>query len=75
MDIIAQIEVNIDYPEYEDVEQLTTNDLLPKTNEWLTKIDRILARVQTGQMLKKVLIPLLWVSQMLVNPNLIKRTS
>lgn len=51
--IITQIEVNIDYPEYEDVEQLTTNDLLPKTNEWLTKIDRILARVQTGQMLKK----------------------
>ena len=53
MDIIAQIEVNIDYPEYEDVEQLTTNDLLPKTKEWLNKIDHILARVQTGQMLKK----------------------
>lgn len=53
MDIIAQIEVNIDYPEYEDVEQLTTNDLLPKTNEWLHKIDHILNRVQTGQMLKK----------------------
>ena len=53
MDIIAQIEVNIDYPEYEDVEQLTTNDLLPKTSDWLEKIDRILARVQTGQMLKK----------------------
>ena len=59
MDIIAQIEVNIDYPEYEDVEQLTTNDLLPKTSDWLEKIDRILARVQTGQMLKKGLIPLL----------------
>ena len=53
MDIIAQIEVNIDYTEYEDVEQLTTNDLLPKTNDWLDKIDHILARVQTGQMLKK----------------------
>ena len=53
MDIIAQFEVNIDYPEYEDVEQLTTNDLLPKTNDWLDKIDHILARVQTGQMLKK----------------------
>ena len=51
--IITQIEVNIDYPEYEDVEQLTTNDLLPKTNDWLDKIDHILARVQTGQMLKK----------------------
>ncbi len=53
MDIIVQIEVNIDYPEYEDVEQLTTNDLLPKTSDWLDKIDHILARVQTGQMLKK----------------------
>ena len=53
MDIIAQIEVNIDYPEYEDVEQLTTNDLLPNTSDWLDKIDHILARVQTGQMLKK----------------------
>ena len=53
MDIFAQIEVIIDYPEYEDVEQLTTNDLLPKTNDWLDKIDHILARVQTGQMLKK----------------------
>ena len=51
--IIAQIEVNIDYPEYEDVEQLTTNDLLPKTSDWLEKIDHILSRVQTGQMLKK----------------------
>lgn len=68
MDIIAQIEVNIDYPEYEDVEQLTTNDLLPKTNDWLEKIDHILSRVQTGQMLKKELILLLLVSQMLVNP-------
>lgn len=53
MDIIAQIEVNIDYPEYEDVEQLTTEDLLPKTKQWLEKIDHILMRVQTGQMLKK----------------------
>ncbi len=53
MNIIAQIEVNIDYPEYEDVEQLTKEDLLPKTNEWLDKIDHILNRVQTGQMVKK----------------------
>ena len=53
MEIIANIEVNIDYPEYDDVAQLTTHDLLPKTNEWLTKIDTILNRVQTGQLLKK----------------------
>ena len=30
MEIIANIEVNIDYPEYDDVAQLTTHDLLPK---------------------------------------------
>lgn len=53
LDIIAQIEVNIDYPEYEDVEQLTTHDLYPKTTQWLHKIDEILKRVQTGQMIKK----------------------
>ena len=53
LDIIAQIEVNIDYPEYEDIEQLTTQELLPKTNDWLSKIDQILKRVQTGQLLKK----------------------
>lgn len=53
MDIIAQIEVNIDYPEYDDVEQLTTEELLPKTSDWLRKIDELLKRVQTGQLLKK----------------------
>ena len=30
LDIISQIEVNIDYPEYEDIEQLTNKILLPK---------------------------------------------
>lgn len=53
MDIIANIEVNIDYPEYDDVADLTTNDLLPKTDNWLHKIDEILKQVQTGQILKK----------------------
>ena len=53
LDIIAQIEVNIDYPEYEDIEQLTENDLLPKTKKWLAQIDAILKKAQTGQVLKK----------------------
>ena len=50
MDIIAQIEVNIDYPEYEDVQQLTTSELKPKTKKWLEQIDQILQRSQSGQM-------------------------
>ena len=53
MDIIANIEVNIDYPEYDDVEVLTFENLLPKTNTWLEKIDTILKRAQTGQIIKK----------------------
>lgn len=53
LDIIAQIEVNIDYPEYEDIEQLTTQELLPETKNWLERIDAILKKVQTGQLLKK----------------------
>ena len=53
LNIIAQIEVNIDYPEYEDVAQLTTEELLPMTKTWLEKIDAILARAQSGQLAKK----------------------
>lgn len=53
LNIIAQIEVNIDYPEYEDVEQLTTEELLPTTKQWLTKLDKILSRAQCGQLAKK----------------------
>lgn len=53
LNIISQIEVNIDYPEYEDVEQLTTEELLPMTKQWLTKLDKILSRAQCGQLAKK----------------------
>ncbi|MDM8203341.1 tRNA uridine-5-carboxymethylaminomethyl(34) synthesis GTPase MnmE [Faecalicoccus acidiformans] len=52
LDIIAQIEVNIDYPEYEDIEQLTQQDLLPKVKEWLDRIDAILKKANTGQIIK-----------------------
>jgi tRNA modification GTPase len=52
LDIIANIEVNIDYPEYDDVEDLTANKLLPMTNEWLEEIEKILKKAQTGQLLK-----------------------
>ena len=42
MDIIAQIEVNIDYPEYDDVEELTASSLLPRSANLLTKMNKIL---------------------------------
>lgn len=53
LDMIANIEVNIDYPEYDDVEQLTNEKLLPKAQVWLKKIDEILDKANSGQMLKE----------------------
>lgn len=40
--IITQIEVNIDYPEYDDVEELTATSLLPLSENLLNKMNKIL---------------------------------
>lgn len=53
LDIIANIEVNIDYPEYDDVEQLTTDIIQPKAKQWLDKISNILDHAQSGQLMKE----------------------
>ena len=44
--IIAQIEVNIDYPEYDDIEQLTSEVILPEAEKWLLDIDRLIQNAQ-----------------------------
>lgn len=51
-DIIAAIEVNIDYPEYDDVEEMTAHLLLPKTDALLERMDGILKASRRGQILK-----------------------
>lgn len=53
LNIIANIEVNIDYPEYDDVEQLTNETLLPMCNAWLQKIDEILRKAQSGKIMRE----------------------
>lgn len=40
--IISNIEVNIDYPEYDDVHQLTEDEILPKAKEWLNDIQKLI---------------------------------
>lgn len=40
--IITQIEVNIDYPEYDDVEELTASSLLPKSKSLINKMNHII---------------------------------
>ncbi len=50
--IIANIEVNIDYPEYDDVIQLNDQILLPMVTNWLNHLDEILQRSESGRIIK-----------------------
>ncbi len=53
MEIIAHIEVHIDYPEYDDVDELTADVLIPKTEALLNEIGNILKRASTGKVLRE----------------------
>lgn len=53
LDIIANIEVNIDYPEYDDAVQLSSEVILPMATSWLAKIDHILQNAESGQIIKE----------------------
>lgn len=50
--IITQIEVNIDYPEYEDVEELTAESLLPKSIQLQEKMNHIIDSSKNVHLLK-----------------------
>ena len=50
--IITQIEVNIDYPEYEDIEELTAEKLLPGSVSLRKKMDDILDRSKNMHLIK-----------------------
>ena len=49
---LANIEVNIDYPEYEDIEQVTINMLNDNVLTIRNKIDDILKKSKDGQIIK-----------------------
>ncbi|MEG0277127.1 MAG: tRNA uridine-5-carboxymethylaminomethyl(34) synthesis GTPase MnmE [Coprobacillus sp.] len=50
--IITQIEVNIDYPEYDDVEELTADSLLPRSIVLKEKMDHIIDSSKNVHLLK-----------------------
>ena len=52
LDIIANIEVNIDYPEYDDVEVLTNQKIRPKVVIFLAIIDDIIHKAQNSIIIK-----------------------
>lgn len=51
--IITQIEVNIDYPEYDDVEELTASSLLPKSSNLLAEMNEILENSKNIKLIKE----------------------
>ena len=50
--IIVNIEVNIDYPEYEDILEVTINELKEEISEIKTEITRILKESKNGKIIK-----------------------
>lgn len=50
--IISNINVNIDYPEYDDVEIMTDELLIPKISKFKEKITKILRESKNGKIIK-----------------------
>ncbi len=53
LETIAHIEVNIDYPEYDDVEEMTHTLLIGKTTEVRVEIEKLLLTAQQGKILRE----------------------
>lgn len=52
LNTIATIEVNIDYPEYDDVEILSNEIVLPRVKTWIEQLDNIINRAYKTQEVK-----------------------
>lgn len=53
LNVLAQVEVNIDYPEYDEVEEMTSSLLMTKAKELLAQITSILSTAQQGRILRE----------------------
>ena len=51
--MISNIEVNIDYPEYEDIEELTNSKILPKLKDYLSNLETIISKSKEGRIIKE----------------------
>ncbi len=51
--IISNIEVNIDYPEYEDIEVLTNNSILPNVKKFKEKLEDIIQKSEDSKIIKE----------------------
>ncbi len=53
LNTLAQVEVNIDYPEYDDVEEMTTALLREKTQEFQKLLKNLLRTAKRGKILRE----------------------
>lgn len=53
LDVLAQVEVNIDYPEYDAVETMTTKLLQEKATELQQQIGQLLSTAKQGKVLRE----------------------
>ena len=53
VEVMANIEVNIDYPEYEDIEVVTKDTLIPKLEDTLKDLNKILKNSKNGKLIKE----------------------
>ncbi len=53
IEIISTIEVNIDYPEYDDIIEMTSEILIPKIKSLLSKMELIYEKSQTGRFIRE----------------------
>ena len=51
--LIAKIEVNIDYPEYDDAIIMTNEIIIPETKSIIEKIDEVLIKSNTGKVIRE----------------------
>lgn len=53
IELVSHIEVNIDYPEYEDIEQLTNDTIKPRLESLIDKMKNILKEAEIGKIIKE----------------------
>lgn len=53
LNIEANINVNIDYPEYEDIEEMTNEIILPRIDKIETEIKKLIKESENGQIIKE----------------------
>ena len=53
VDVMANIEVNIDYPEYEDIEVITKDTLMPKLLTVKEELTKMLKNSKNGKLIKE----------------------